>query len=281
MKKISALIMLVLLVLSATSYAGESYKVRKILLGTFKMGDNGFGKEGSYGVAWDRIETSHVSVTDSHSIFLLDSMDKRVLHFDADGKKINEINLQDADFSDKSEELGDDGYIPYQLLASVSGNRLYTSGGSSADNWTIYDLSGRPIKKNIHVKGLQRTCTGNFTANGGRQLLNDSLEVIKKGLAPKQRKTANRVLGIDDHGNSYLLIKEGTGIIKRNKDGKESSIITFPSDPFFKDGRYISYQVTCDGTVYAIPPYSVIFWSNGGNKNKSPWSYWLYEFSQR
>lgn len=280
MKMRFALISLILLVLSVPSYAEEGYKARKILLGTFKMGDNGFGKEGSYGVAWDRIETSHVSVTDSHSIFLLDRMGKRVLLFDPDGKKLNEIILQDVDFSDKSEELGDDGYIPFQLLTSVSGNRLYSSGGGSADNWTVYDLSGRPIKKNTQVKGLQRTCTGNFTANDGRQLLNDSLEVIKKSLAPIQKKTTNRVLGFDGAGNSYLLIKEGTGIIKRNKDGKESIITTFPSDPFFKDGRLLSYQVTCDGTIYAVPPYSVIFHSNRGDKTMSPWSYWLYEFSQ-
>jgi hypothetical protein len=90
MKKRSALIILILLTLSATSYADEGYKARKISLGTFKMGDNGFGKEGSYGVAWDRLETSHVSVTDSHSIFILDRNGKRVLLFDPDGKKIKE-----------------------------------------------------------------------------------------------------------------------------------------------------------------------------------------------
>ena len=71
--KLAFIIFTLLFAQTITSYADEGYKARKILLGTFKMGDNGFGKEGSYGVAWDRIETSHVSVTDSHSVFLLDS----------------------------------------------------------------------------------------------------------------------------------------------------------------------------------------------------------------
>ena len=44
-----------LLVPAITSNADEGYKARKILLGTFKMGDNGFSKEGLHGLAWDRI----------------------------------------------------------------------------------------------------------------------------------------------------------------------------------------------------------------------------------
>lgn len=270
----------IFLVLSVTSYAEESYKARKILLGTFKMGKNGFGREGSHGVAWDRIETSHVSVSDSHTIFILDRMGKRVLLFVPDGKIIKEISLQDADFSDKSEELGDDGYIPYELIASAHGKLIYTSGGGSGDNWTIYDLSGRPIKKNIMVKGLQRTCTGNFTADDGHQQLDASLEVIKKGLTPTKRDKANRVLSTDRYGNTYFLNDLGTQILKFKKDSKKPEVITFPSDPFFKDGRFLSYQVTCDGTIYAVPPYFAIFHSNRGDKKMSTWSYWLYEFSQ-
>ncbi|MCX5849932.1 MAG: hypothetical protein NTW65_10845 [Deltaproteobacteria bacterium] len=307
----------ILLTQSFTAYAAEGYKGRKILLGTFTMGEYG-GKNDSYGVHWDMVRTSHVSVAKNHSIFILDRMGKRVLQFEPDGKIVREILLQGADFYDRSEELGDDGYIPYQLYVSGSGSRLYTSGNGSADNWTVYDLSGRPIRKNVRVKKLEKTCKGSFVANDGRQYMNDSLEVTKLGLAPAHRDVEGNIIsvmlqrkkdskasiikktkeghevwkkdlmsygeicqivGLDGEGNIYLLVNARTKILKLNKDGKETGIITFPSDPFFKDGRFLSFQVICDGTIYVVPSYFTIWHSNKGDKTKTM-SYWLYEFSQ-
>lgn len=301
------------------AHSAEIYKPRKILLGTFKMNKTGFSKNDScsYGVDWDMIRTSHVSVANDHSIFILDRRSKRVLQFDPSGNKVREVLLQDADFSDKSDELGDDGYIPYQLYVSSRGHRLYTSGGGKADNWTIYNLSGQPIRKNVRIKRLNKTCYGSFVANDGRQYLNESLEFTKQGLSPGNRDIAGniisvvlqrkngsktlitkktregheiwkkdltnysvigQIIGLDGEGNIYLLVNARKKILKLNKNGKTLGVITFPPDRFFMDGSFISFQVICDGTIYVVPDYFAIWHSNKGNETKS---YWLYEFSQR
>jgi len=146
---------------SLTFAETEGYASKRIILGEFKS-KKGFTASGSYSVPWLELEASHIAIDDNRKIYVLDKNKKRVLQFSPDGKLIKEIWLKDVDFSDKSEELGDEGYIPYQLKVSSNGSYLYITEGGKENNWAILDSNGAPIAKNRSLDRLERRCNDKF-----------------------------------------------------------------------------------------------------------------------
>jgi|GEM_PF-5149674 len=294
----------------------ENYRFKKIKLGEYKI-KNGFTASGTYSVSWLELQTSHVTFDDELRVYVLDKKAQRVLQFDADGKLINTIVLKDIDFSDKSEELGDDGYISYQIQVSSDGSYFYITEGGKENNWAIYNSNGLPIKKNVNQQWLRRSCDNNFKADGGLIELDQNLNVVDKIKLSKPLKKneivstekylysfatkansstfivtkayfdrkemwkktvegkALRILGTDGHDNLYILVDNPLGIIKISSQGEKISTISLPKDSFFRDWRYVSFNVLCNGTIYCIPTYFAL-WK--GQQDKERGEYYIYRF---
>lgn len=201
------------------SQAGtEKYSTERIILGDFKIKD-GFTNAGKYSVPWLELETSHVAFDDSHRIYILDKGKKRALQFASEGKLIKEVELSSAVFADKSEELGDDGYIPYQIKVSSDGSYIYVTEGGKENNWAIFDKNGKSIKRNKNHNWLQRRCNDRFRSDRDIVELNNQLEVIKsiKVTAVRQQ---NEI--IDSENNLYSLNPQETNALtKRKADGRQ------------------------------------------------------------
>lgn len=311
-----------LMVCVTLSLAGtENYSTEKIVLGEFKV-KNGFTDASTFSVPWLELETSHVAFDDSHKIYILDKSKKKVLQFTSEGKLNREITLSSVDFADKSEELGDEGYIRYQIKVSAVGSFIYVTEGGKENNWAVFDKNGKLIKKNIKHNWLQRRCNDKFSANDGSLELNNQLEIVNKitgsvdqhqnevidsknslysldlkkmnsnvlikktadgkqlwGKVIVNYKKALSLLGIDGDDCVYVLMDGPLKIIKINSDGEQIADIALPNVAFFKDWRYVSFNILCDGTVFCVPTHYCL-WQELRNSTAAEYEYMIYKFQK-
>jgi len=188
-----------LLATPTLNYALETYVPKKVVLGTYSKRTNKFG---TYNVPWIDVRATHVAVDDHRNIYVLDRQAKRVLLLSQQGKLIKEINLSAVDFSDKSDELGDEGYIEYQLEVSSDGKFIYVTEGGKENNWAVLHNTGAIIKRNIPLNWLRRECEDRFEADSGAIEVDNKLNLIKK-LDFIGEKEKRRV--IDSENNVYYL----------------------------------------------------------------------------
>ena len=198
---------------------GDAYVANKIVLGSYYK----WGSKGTHNVSWSYLQESWVAIDDRYNIHVLDRKGKRVLRFSPEGKLMNEITLKNVDFSDRSAELGDDGYIAYQLEVSSDARFLYVTEGGKENNWAILSNDGTPIKKNIDIKWLKRGCDGRIVSNAGLVVLDSTLKVRNK-VSQTYKKYRHKV--INSRGNVFYL-KSATGrsgktyIVKGTPGGKQ------------------------------------------------------------
>lgn len=224
-KTINIAISLLLFTISASSsisYAtSDNYVPQKIVIGTYNKVT---GRPGSNNVPWTYVKTSHVAIDDHRIIYVLDRQGKRVLLFSEKGALLREISLFGVDFADKSEELGDEGYIEYQMEVSSDGKYIYVTEGGKENNWAVIDNSGKPIKKNISLKRLHRRCDDRLMADADAIEVDEKLNVIKK-LNIKEKKQQVRIVDLQD--NVYYLnlannsSDNATVLTKFNVNGKQ------------------------------------------------------------
>jgi len=189
----------ILLATPSPNFALETYLPKKVVLGKYDKLTRSFG---TYNVPWIDVRATHVAVDDHRNIYVLDRQSKRVLLFSQQGKLIKEINLSAVDFSDKSDELGDEGYIEYQLEVSSDGKFIYVTEGGKENNWAVLHNNGSIIKRNISLKWLKRKCGDRFEADSGAIEVDNKLNLIKK-LDFIDEKEKRRV--IDSEDNVYYL----------------------------------------------------------------------------
>ena len=180
------------------SAAGEKYVAKKIVLGSYYKK----GGKGTHNVPWSYVQQDWVAADDRHNIHVLDRRGKRVLRFSPEGTLMGETALKNVDFSDQSDELGDDGYIAYQLEVSSDARFLYVTEGGKANNWAIFNNNGTPIRKNIGIKWLTRRCDGRMVSDRDLMILDSKLKVRKRA-AQTYKKHRHKV--IDSRGNVFYL----------------------------------------------------------------------------
>jgi len=188
-----------LLATPTLNYALETYVPKKVVLGTYIKHTTKFG---TYNVPWIDVRAAHVAVDDHRNIYVLDRQGKRILLLSQKGALIKEINLSAVDFSDKSDELGDEGYIEYQLEVSSDGKFIYVTEGGKENNWAVLHNNGSIIKRNISLKWLKRKCGDRFETDSGAIEVDNKLNLIKK-LDFIDEKEKRRV--IDSENNVYYL----------------------------------------------------------------------------
>jgi len=195
----AAMIACIILATPSLNHALETYVPKRIVLGTYIKLTSRFG---TYNIPWIYVRATHVAVDDHRNIYVLDRQAKRVLLLSEKGTLIKEINLSAVDFSDKSYELGDEGYIEYQLEVSSDGKFIYVTEGGKENNWAVLHDNGAIIKKNISLKWLKRRCGDRFRADSGAIEVDNRLNLIKK-LNLIDKKEKRRV--IDSEDNVYYL----------------------------------------------------------------------------
>jgi hypothetical protein len=188
------------------------YIVRKAVLGTY----DAKGK-GTLGMSWSYVKNHEISVDENRNIYVLDRVSKRVLKFNSDGKHLNDIQLKNVDFRDKSEEEGDDGYIAFTIKASADGNKFYLTEGGRETNWAIISSDGTPIEKNLlrNFYWIQRVCnSNNFRSIQDKSIINPKLDTIKTIPAKVDK---NKTYALDSSDNLYFTERN-------SKSGKDAVV---------------------------------------------------------
>jgi len=211
---------LMLCILSGQVYAVDSYKYSKIVIGNYNKIT---GDIGSNNVNWTFVKPSHIAIDEIKNIYVLDVVRKRILIFSNTGVISKEIILSNIDFSDKSEDLGDDGYIEYQIEVSPTGEYIYLTEGGKENNWAVIDNKGNILKNNIYISGVHRCCDNILRGSDDRYILNNMLNIVYK---INISKIDNIQHIVDSENNIYYISKNGSTcknsfLIKTNSSGKQ------------------------------------------------------------
>lgn len=249
----------VFLLVPSINFAANNYVSSRIILGTYNKIS---GKPGTQNIPWTYIKTSHVTVDDHRNIYVLDRDAKRVLFYSDQGALLRELNLSGIDFSDKSDELGDDGYIQYQLEVSADGKLLYVTEGGKENNWAVLDTSGKIIKKNIPLNWINRQCGDRFRSDNGAIEADSKLNIIKK-LNLKSKKQQKR--RIDSQDNVYYLdarseTSDKVLLTKTDVNGKQ--MYTKEINSSSKSAGFIGFDA--DNNVYMSLDRRICVVSNDG-----------------
>lgn len=209
----------------------NNYYPKKIILGSTDSVD----------IPWLFILPCHIAYDDNHNIYVLEKISKKIIKYDHSGIQILTIPLKNVDFSDKSEELGDEGFIAYVLEVSSDGKYYYITEGGMEYNWAIIDSNGKPLKKNVKLKWIVRKCNNTLvTENSPVEIEVDSnLNIIKKRNIVSKINTINlnnsyyELIPNINNNSSFVLLNKLYNekvLVKKEVNGKALRLLGTDSD---------------------------------------------------
>jgi DNA-binding beta-propeller fold protein YncE len=260
MPRLLQIVFTFLLLVPSFTNATEKYETTSVVLGTYSKVTGG---KGTFNVPWTYIYPSHVAIDDHRNIYVLDRQTKRVLHFSESGRLIKEMTLSNVDFSDKSDELGDDGYIEYQIDVSSDGKFLYVTEGSKENNWAVINIDGKVIRKNISLNWINRRCGDKFRTNNGAIELDNQLNIIKR-LNLGEKKNQRRQVDSEDNVYTFDLgNKNSNKVIFTKVDSSGNKIYRKEFESVSKAVGFVGFDAA--GNAYISIDRKIFIMSTDGS----------------